>query len=133
MHVMQQSYRTGETLLHNYVVDFVKCINYYTDEVFELVLFIIRLTIRHCFTAKDLALECIRELKQEYITINKEPPGPPCPHSQRTRSYLYSSPITGNSYLQNRRYPLSRVLVPIGNYKKDPRSGVFSSCRPCRV
>ena len=69
---------TGETLLHNYAVNFVKNKNYYRDNVFELILFIIRMTIRHgCpvdaqnddgFTAKDLALKCIKEHNPAYGT-----------------------------------------------------------------
>ena len=69
---------TDKTLLHNYAVNFVKNKTYYRDDVFEMILFIIRMTIRHgCpvdarnndgFTAKDLALKCIKEHNPAYGT-----------------------------------------------------------------
>ena len=54
-------------------------------------------------------------LKVSYLIIcifnNRSDPGP---HSHRTRGHLCSFPTP---YLWERIYPLSRVLVAIGNYK----------------
>ena len=64
-------------------------------------------------------------------------PGPPL-HSNGTRGYLCSFPITGPPppppIAGIRIYPVSRALVTIGNYKKHPISGfsreIFPRLRP---